>query len=92
MTLCKKLNTLVVVGLAAASGALAEGGSDSPAGTVNRFHDALASGDRARALELLDPGIVIYESGGAELSRDEYASHHLAADREFSAATTLEIL
>lgn len=58
---------------------------------VDAFHAALAAGDRAAALGLLSPAVVIFESGGAELSRTEYAEHHLAADMEFSAATTTEV-
>jgi len=42
-------------------------------------------------LALLTPEVVIFESGGAELSRAEYASHHLGADMEFSAATTRKV-
>jgi ketosteroid isomerase-like protein len=32
---------------------------------------------------LLDPGVLIYESGGVERSRDEYAAHHLPSDAKF---------
>lgn len=58
---------------------------------VERFHSALAAGDRAGALSVLDPDIVIYESGGAELSREEYASHHLEGDMKFVASTRTEV-
>jgi len=57
---------------------------------LDGFHAALAAGDRDAALAKLDPAVVIFEAGGAELSRDEYASHHLAGDMEFLAATTTE--
>lgn len=53
---------------------------------VDRFHEALRRGDTAAALELLAPEVLIYEEGGAERSRTEYASHHLAADAAFAAA------
>lgn len=61
--------------------------SDNPARVVEAFHDALSGGDSEAVLKLLDPAVVIFESGGSELSRDEYASHHLGGDMEFTAAT-----
>ncbi len=64
----------------------------TPAAAIERFHAALASGDRQAALSLLDPKVVIFESGGAEMSRDEYASHHLDADMQFSRAVSSEIV
>lgn len=69
---------------------------EAPAGTplaaVKALHEALSSGN-ARAIEnLLDPNVLILESGNAERSRKEYAAHHLAADLKFmqSVAYTLE--
>ena len=59
--------------------------------TVQAFHAALAAGDSAKALSLLAPDVVIFESGGVEASRDEYRSHHLPADMEFSRSVTREI-
>ena len=59
--------------------------------TVTAFHRALASQDKEAVLALLTPEVVIFESGGAELSRAEYASHHLGADMKFSAATTRRV-
>jgi hypothetical protein len=53
---------------------------------VARFHAALASGDSAVALGLLDRDAIILESGAAE-TREEYRSHHLPADIEFARAT-----
>jgi ketosteroid isomerase-like protein len=63
----------------------------SPAEVVDVFHSALAAGDSAGALALLLPEVVIYESGSAEMSRDEFASHHLGADMKFAAGTTREV-
>ena len=62
-------------------------GSDSAnvVQVVARFHAALASGDSAAALGLLDRDAIILESGAAE-TREEYRSHHLAADIEFARA------
>ncbi|MBN8527983.1 MAG: nuclear transport factor 2 family protein [Caulobacterales bacterium] len=55
--------------------------------SVDAFHAALKGGDTAAALALLAPDVMIFEEGGAERSRDEYASHHLVSDAAFSAAS-----
>jgi ketosteroid isomerase-like protein len=52
---------------------------------VARFHAALASGDSAVALGLLDRDAIILESGAAE-TREEYRWHHWPADIEFARA------
>ena len=54
---------------------------------VDAFHAALRAGDTAGALTFLAPDVMIYEEGGAERSRDEYASHHLGSDAAFAAAS-----
>jgi hypothetical protein len=59
--------------------------------TVESFHRALAQGDSAAALDLLNPDVVIYESGHAE-TLEEYRAGHLAADIQFAAATEREVL
>ena len=51
--------------------------------TVDAFHAALAAGDTKQALALLADDVLIYEGGGAEESKAEYASHHLEADMAF---------
>jgi ketosteroid isomerase-like protein len=56
------------------------------AAVVDRFHAALRRGDTAGALAHLSDDVLIYESGGAERSKAEYASHHLGADAAFSQA------
>jgi len=55
--------------------------------TVDAFHAALKAGDTSAALLLLAPDVMIFEEGGAERSRNEYASHHLASDAAFAAAS-----
>ena len=62
-----------------------------PAAVVDRFHAALGAGDTAGALALLAEDVVILEQGGAERSREEYASHHLGADAEFAAAVPVTL-
>jgi len=64
----------------------------TPGATVSAFHAAVASGDKSKALALISPTIVIYESGYVERSREEYANHHLASDMEFSKAVTRKVL
>lgn len=64
----------------------------SPKETLAAFHEALNSGDRAKALALLSPEVVIYEAGHVERSREEYASHHLGGDMEFARNATRKIL
>lgn len=53
---------------------------------VDGFHAALAAGDTEKALALLAPDVLVVEEGGAERSRAEYASYHLAADAAFTRA------
>ena len=55
----------------------------SAAAAVDSFQKALAAGDTKSAAAWLDPAVLIYESGGVESSRSEYASHHLNADAAF---------
>ena len=78
---------LFAVASAASLAAVPEG----PEKAVQAFHAALASADRDAALRLLDPQVLIFEQGGAEMSRDEYASNHLDADIEFSRATSRKV-
>lgn len=58
----------------------------SAALTVDAFHAALRRGDTAAAAALLANDALIFEAGGVERSKAEYASHHLAADAAFSQA------
>jgi ketosteroid isomerase-like protein len=58
---------------------------------VDAFHDALAEGDRAAALETLDDGVQIYEQGWVESSKAEYAKAHLAGDLKFARSTTSQL-
>jgi mono/diheme cytochrome c family protein/ketosteroid isomerase-like protein len=59
---------------------------------VDRFSTALAQGRTQEAAALLETDVLILESGGAEKSREEYASHHLQADAEFLATATVKRL
>lgn len=50
---------------------------------VDKFGKALAAGDLKLVGSLLDPAVLILESGGAERSREEYLGHHAIADAAF---------
>lgn len=65
-----------------------EPAAQQAAKSVDAFHAALVRGDRNAAAALLADDALIFESGGAERSKAEYASHHLPADAAFAAATT----
>jgi ketosteroid isomerase-like protein len=73
---------------AQAEAATVEPAARAAATSVDAFHAALARGDQTAAVALLADDALIFESGGAERSKAEYASHHLAADAAFAAATT----
>jgi ketosteroid isomerase-like protein len=59
---------------------------------VNGFHAALTRGDTAAALALMAEDVVVFESGGVEKNRAEYAAHHLEADAAFSAAVARKLV
>ncbi len=50
---------------------------------VERFGKALAAGDLNTVESLLDPAVLILETGGAERSRAEYMGHHAISDAKF---------
>ena len=65
--------------------AQAQGDSAAAAATLERFHAAVVAGDSALALSFLTPDAVVLESGGIE-TREEFRSHHMAADIAFAQA------
>ena len=73
-------------GHAQAAGSVAAEAADAAA-AVDAFHVALKAGDTNVALAIMAPDVMIFEEGGAERSRDEYASHHLGSDAAFAAAS-----
>jgi ketosteroid isomerase-like protein len=58
------------------------------AAVVDAFHGALRRGDTRAAAALLANDALIFEEGGAERTKAEYAAHHLSADAEFSKVVT----
>jgi len=83
---------LCTIAIASPHSLEAQGSSPNPAEQVAALHAAMAAGDSIAVVALLAPNVVIYESGGVEQSRDEFASHHLAIDIDFAGSTTREIL
>lgn len=69
-----------------ASSAVVTAAARPAALVVDRFHAALRKGDTSLALALLTEDALIFEGGGVESGKAEYAAHHLGADAEFSAA------
>jgi ketosteroid isomerase-like protein len=100
MKLLRTLPIALAVAWIMASDALAHEPTDkapsaaaslSPAATeaaraVDAFHAALSMGNTRAALALLADDVLIFEAGGVERSKAEYASHHLAADAAFTQA------
>ncbi len=62
-------------------------GAQEAVTVVERFGQALAAGDMKMVETLLDPGVLILETGGAERSRAEYMGHHAIADAQFLSGT-----
>jgi hypothetical protein len=63
-----------------------------PLAVADTFSRALAAGDTGTVRALLLPDVLIYESGGAETSAAEYASHHMPGDMAFLSKLTREQL
>ena len=62
---------------------------DTAAGkVVVAFHQALRSGDKATARNMLADDVLIFEGGGVERSADQYANHHMLSDMKFLAAVS----
>lgn len=57
------------------------------AAVVDQFSAALTSGDLAQAGAMLDPNVIILESGGAEHSATEYLEGHAKDDAQFLAGS-----
>ncbi|WP_332771338.1 nuclear transport factor 2 family protein [Phenylobacterium sp.] len=58
---------------------------------IDAFHAALRQGDTAAAAALLTDAVLIFEAGGAERSKAEYASAHLPGDAVFAQAVGSEL-
>lgn len=59
----------------------------SAVAVVDAFGKALATADFAQVEAMLDPAVIVLESGGAERSRSEYLDHHARSDAKFLAGS-----
>ncbi|TAJ68786.1 MAG: DUF4440 domain-containing protein [Phenylobacterium sp.] len=59
---------------------------------VDAFHSALSRGDNVTALAQLADDVLIFEAGGTERSKAEYASAHLAGDAAFAQAIPAKLV
>lgn len=50
---------------------------------VDAFSAAIKAGQLAEAAALLDPGVLVLESGGSERTRDQYLAEHAQADADY---------
>ncbi len=82
---------LTLMLLCAAAPATARDAVD-PVATADAFGAALARGDEAAVKQLLAPDVLIYEFGGEESSRDEYAAHHMKGDMAFLAGMKIQVI
>ena len=83
------LQAAIFAGLAVIASAAFGAG---PAATVDQFHAALAKGDMVAAAALLSDDALIFEQGGVERSKAEYAGHHLPADAEYAKAVASQLV
>lgn len=60
--------------------------------TADSLYTGLKAGDTELIQKILDPQVLIFESGGVESSLEEYASHHMGADMAFMANMSREII
>ena len=73
------------------SAAVLEPSARAPSAVVDAFHAALTAGKISAALAHLSVDAVVFESGGVERGKQEYASHHAAADAAFAQAVPSRI-
>ena len=76
-------------GIATSGQAQSHSDSAAVAQAVHAYHSAEAAGDSLTMLGLLSDDAVILESGGAQ-SKQEFRSHHVAADIAFIRSVKIE--
>ena len=82
------LNTLVLL----SNLAIADSRALSAEETVDSLYAALKTANTELVRTILDPEVLIFESGGVEASLEEYESHHMGADMAFMANMDREII
>ena len=63
-----------------------------PAAIVDSFHAALKRGNVQAALSHLHDDAIVYETGGAERGKAEYAAHHAASDAAFAKSVQSQVV
>lgn len=72
--------------------ATVESAAREPAAVVDAFHAALVAGDVPTALGHLGDDAIVFEAGGVERGKAEYAAHHAEADAAFAKAVPSRII
>ncbi|TXI82546.1 MAG: hypothetical protein E6Q40_12270 [Cupriavidus sp.] len=65
----------------------AEPKPQAPADFADAFHEALHARDQEKILSMLAPGLVVFETGYLEATREEYVKDSLSDDANFASAT-----
>jgi ketosteroid isomerase-like protein len=102
---CSRLQRLLAISFLASASAVAtaqeiyapvvapmSSEAQEAAKAVDAFHAQLSGGDGAAAAALLADDALIFESGHAERSRAEYASHHAGGDAAYAAAVPSRLM
>lgn len=66
--------------------------AQAAAAIVDAFGKSISAGDLKTVETLLDPGVIILESGNVERSRAEYLGHHAKEDAEFLAGAHVTLM
>jgi len=87
----KRIAAIMMIALMIPLSAVAGENLEDPADVAEAFHKAMKSGNKDKVLAFFDPELSVFESGNAETSLEEYASHHLEADLEFNSSTKRKV-
>lgn len=66
--------------------------AQAAANVADRFSEALQTGDMKAVEAILDPDVLILESGGAERTRKQYLGHHAIADAKFLKSAHVQLI
>lgn len=83
------LGVALLAGITSVTKAQSSPDSAAAAHAVHAYHSAEAAGDSLAMLALLTDDAVILESGGAQ-TKEEFRSHHIAADIAFIKSVKIE--
>ena len=97
MNLLKSSNILIYIliisfTLVIPNGVFAQNLQRDAVQTADSLYEALKAGNTREVEAILDPQVLVFESGFVEASFEEYASEHLGADIEYMKTVEREIL